>query len=170
MSKNRSIQEKTISVLPNLLCITKSDFVKTVKWDANSNKLVTHVYCVQCHLKNIDDEKARKHYLNTTLGIEEPFMNFSKISVDESFSNFILKHALAFISGEVPKLKAATLELLPSLSTHVKPFHSKNFTSIWVELAGDGDKQVRKKFTKSIEPILTNALVSKMCILICKMF
>lgn len=159
MIKNPSVQEKTMAMLPGFLCMTSSDFSKALKWDCSSSRLITTFFCVECHLKSSIDQKTRGEFLKSELKIEEAITNFSRICIEETLNNFVLKHALARLSGDSANLKVAALSMLPSLSSHVKQFHSKGFIAIWAELAGDSDKEVRKKFTNVIGSFLTNAQV-----------
>lgn len=160
MNRNCAIRKQAITMLSNLLCITNSQFLKTLKWNFESNSLVTRIVCVECHLNGCTNENTRTEFCKSKLGIEDTIINFSKISVDVSLNNVILKHALTHLAADSITLKVATLALLPSLSSHVKQFHSKSFTTIWAELAGDSSEEVRKSFTKVIGSILKNAHVS----------
>lgn len=161
MSKNDAIQEKIISLLPVILCITNSDYMKTLKWHCNTAELTSTFFCVKCHLNSLEDDRSRKEFLKSNLFINDIAIRFPRVVIEETSNNLFLKHALGHLSGNSKLLKIVTLSLLPSLSNHVERFHSKSVTAIWSELAGDSDEEVRKKFTEVIGSILKYAQVSK---------
>lgn len=159
-SKNDLIQEKVISMLPVYLCITNSDYMKTLKWNCNTTELIVTFFCVNCQLNSLVDEQSRKEILKSNLFIDDTAINFPRVIMEDTLNCLFLRHALARLSSNSKLLKIVTLSLLPSLSSHVEQFHSKSFTAIWIELAGSSDEEVRKRFTEVIGSILKYAQVS----------
>lgn len=155
-SQNQSIQEKAVSILANFICITNSDFVKTMKWDTKSNTLCDKFYCLKCHLQ----DNSKKELLKTEYGIDDVVVIFQKVNMEEMSSYSYLKYILAHLSGGCTPLKIASLSQLISFSSHVKEFHSKNVTTIWIESVGDNDEKVRKELTQVIGSVLRSAQVS----------
>ncbi|KAJ8938742.1 hypothetical protein NQ318_016037 [Aromia moschata] len=146
--QNTLVQEKLTSILPDTICCLSSDFVKVLDWDDARNKLNVDILCEKC----CSHEKKAKtaEILDSRYGEGAVGINFGKLRVDLSAIMFVLKHVLVFIANGTADLKISSLKVLPVFSSHVSQFHSTAAAKIWIELAGDHNKNVRKEFSKVI--------------------
>lgn len=158
LNRNHCFQEKTMQILPTLLCIVNSSFVKMLKWNCDEAKLNVTFLCTSCQRNCLEDYTfGKKSVISENGGIA---MSSRKVAMQDSPNNLFLKHCSEYLAGESKLLKITALASLPSLSNHVEQFHSKKLTQIWAKIAGDSDEEVRKKFTEVIGFVLKYLEVS----------
>lgn len=143
---HKTVQEKFMNIVPNILCCLSSDFIKVLKLSNSESKLIIDICCVKCHLKHEDVS----NFVETKFGEDAVGIHFHKIRFDPSLLNFLLKHTLAIFTTGTVTTKGAALETLPYFSSHILQFHYTNVTKIWIELAGDQNKKVREKFANVV--------------------
>ncbi|XP_018574027.1 serine/threonine-protein kinase ATR-like, partial [Anoplophora glabripennis] len=139
---HKTIQEKSMNIVPNILCCLSSDFLNVLKWNNTENKLTIKICCVKCDLKNEDVD----NFVKPRFGEDAVGITFQKIQFEPSLSNFLLKPTLTVFTTGTADIKMAALEALPYFSSHVLQFHFASVAKIWIELAGDQNKKVREKF------------------------
>lgn len=89
-------------------------------------------------------------------------IHFDKIRCEPNLGISMLKNILVFLSSESTNLKCASLQSLPSFSSHVMHFYSEDVATMWVKLAGDANKDVRHEFSLVVGKIIKHCQVSVM--------
>ncbi|KYB25791.1 Serine/threonine-protein kinase ATR-like Protein [Tribolium castaneum] len=136
-SSNERVLEEVTEALPDIICVSSSDFVKLTRIEECQVKI--DIFCKKCHDLTSDG-------LSVT---------FAKIDVDlTTLQGAILKNVLKFLTLDNAGLKSRALEVLPFCSNHILKFHSGNVAKIWVEKIGDSDENVRKTFAKVVPKII----------------
>ncbi|KAG5868652.1 hypothetical protein JTB14_031712 [Gonioctena quinquepunctata] len=141
----RSNVGSTTAVFPKILCCTSSDFIKSIKWEKYSG-LDLKIGCYVCTFN--EKENMKDQHGNGIV------VNCHKITLDVAVATLMLKQTLGAIASGTTNSKIEALETLPFFSCHVMQFHSTSVAKIWMELAGDQNKDVRKKFAEVIGPTL----------------
>ncbi|XP_023017943.2 serine/threonine-protein kinase atr isoform X2 [Leptinotarsa decemlineata] len=147
--QNKEILEKATAVFSNILCCISSDFIKIVKWNNMSSNLDSMIICNKCTFNELKGNKNNLEKIASQHG-NSLVANCSKITLDQSLATFMLKHVLSFVTGASVNLKIEILSTLPNFSSHILQFHSTSVAKIWVELVGDQNKDVRRKFAHII--------------------
>ncbi|XP_060518372.1 serine/threonine-protein kinase ATR isoform X2 [Cylas formicarius] len=129
------VLEKALSILPNVMCVSYSDYLKAITPKA------VEIICAECKLEHGGD---------TILQIP-----FSKIKSDLSviFSQ-ILKCLMNFLINGISEVKIMALEALPYLCRHIGKIYTPEITKIWIELAGNCNSDVRNKVKEVIYRIV----------------
>lgn len=160
LNRNHSIQEKTLNIVPILLCIINSNFMKFLKWNCDEAKLNITFFCMNCQQNCLKESAFRTESFISEVGISGAAINGRTVTLQKSLNDLFLKHCSVHLSGDSKLLKMTTLSSLPSLSNHVEQFHSKKLTQIWAKIAGDSDVEIRKKLTEVIGSVLKYLEVS----------
>ncbi|XP_063916724.1 serine/threonine-protein kinase ATR-like isoform X2 [Zophobas morio] len=157
-SSDEATLRDVTKVLPQIICVASSDFIKLVQIDPDLRKLKVEILCDKCHLeiqpKSSDkhkkiDELRRKHTNSLAT-------SFTKVDVDLSaLTSSILKSVLKFLTLDDTELKVVALEALPYCSSHILKFYSGTVANIWVEKCGDSDESVRRKCGEVSAKIVT---------------
>lgn len=160
LNRNNSIQEKTLEIVPTLLCIINSNFMKLLMWNCDEAKLNVTFFCMKCQQNCLKEGAFSTESFIPEVGIGGVPLGVQKVTMQKSLNDLFLKHCSGHLSGDSKLLKIRTLSSLPSLSNHVEQFHSKKLTQIWVKIAGDSDVEIRKTLTEVIGSVLKYLEVS----------
>ncbi|RZC32904.1 serine/threonine-protein kinase ATR, partial [Asbolus verrucosus] len=157
-SSDQLILKQVTKILPQIICITASDFIKLIRMDPEDGELTIDIHCDKCHLsaeaksvsKSNKIDEFTKNFQCSTVSV-----SFSKIDLDlPSLTGMILKNLLKFLTFNDAELKLLALEVLPFCSNHILKFYSGNVAKIWVGKCEDQDETVRRKFGEIVAKIL----------------
>ncbi|CAH1116639.1 unnamed protein product [Phaedon cochleariae] len=162
--QKETILQEAFHISSTVICCSSSDYTKVIMWNKTESMLDLKICCKKCTFSNRLDMKKNINILEDQFGDDIVGLNYTKINVDERTNNLMLRHVLAFLNKGSSNVKIECLGVLPYLSSHALQFHSPGVTKIWIEKAGDLNKDVRKSFSdiicSTIEHFQENTILS----------